>query len=161
MTKSWYLWHPESIQIAADDLSHLSWKLKVTVQFSVTRVWRKFKSLWHFCEWLFSIWQKLEPTLAYAIWVFRIAVNGQKLNKKSNQMVTLNYIIFLILRSRLFPETEPYCKSTLDLGLFTSCCSHQTACWRPACCWQRMGNVAEGKLNGNRAWVLSVGRWPQ
>ena len=23
----------------------------------------------------------------------------------------------------------------LDLGLVTSCCSHQTACWRPACCW--------------------------
>ena len=23
----------------------------------------------------------------------------------------------------------------LALGLGTSCCGHQTACWRPACCW--------------------------
>ena len=32
----------------------------------------------------------------------------------------------------------------LDLGLVTSCCSRQTACWRPACCWLGWGSMSIG-----------------
>ena len=30
------------------------------------------------------------------------------------------------------------------LGLVTSCCGHQTACWRPACCWLEWGSLSIG-----------------
>ena len=31
------------------------------------------------------------------------------------------------------------------LGLITSCCCHQTAQWRPACCWQDWGSMSIGE----------------
>ena len=30
------------------------------------------------------------------------------------------------------------------LGLVTSCCCHQAACWRPACCWIGCGSMSIG-----------------
>ena len=46
-----------------------------------------------------------------------------------------------------FPSTPDFlCKVglTLALGLVTSCCSHQTACWRSASCWLGWGSRSIG-----------------
>ena len=57
----------------------------------ILSLWQHFKSLCQLLEGLFSIWHCLEPTLAF-LFAFRkmfFLVNGQILNTKSNQLVTL------------------------------------------------------------------------
>ena len=47
---------------------------------------------------------------------------------------------------------------TLAFGLVASCCSHPTACWRPASCWLGRGSMSIGDpskshYNGSGAWT--------
>ena len=61
---------------------------QIFIQISVTRfgeispLWHKIKCLWQFCEGLFSIWQKVLPTLVNTIGQFFMVVNRQIMKTK-------------------------------------------------------------------------------
>ena len=76
--------------------------------------------------------------------------------RPDHQLKKLTKIWWQLIGHPSTPDFSGELDLNFALGLVTSCCSCQTACWRPACCWVGWGSMSIGDPSKSQLGGIGV-----